>query len=125
MILALDGSVMNARMRAVAGMLAALSLGGCYEYTSAQYLHRTDTITMSAGNAKAINDATHVIDPWNRKVANPRIPDNGDRAARVIARYRTGSGANGTPNGQVGQSGQPATSPSTSSSGLTGTSPMQ
>jgi len=122
MVPALDGDVMITHVRAVAGMLAALGLGGCYEYTAAQYLHRSDAITMSAGNAKAINEATHVIDPWNRQVGNPRIPSNGDRAVHAVARYRAGSQSTSAPTGQSGQSGQPTASPPSSSSGLTGTS---
>jgi hypothetical protein len=54
----------------------SLVLGGCwsgfYDDSSAQYLHRTDTITLSAGNAKDVNAATHVIDPWPRYGSRPR-----------------------------------------------------
>jgi hypothetical protein len=52
------------------------------------YFHRSDTITMSAGNAQDTNAATHVIDPWPRYVGNRNIPANGERMARAIERYR-------------------------------------
>jgi len=40
-------------------------LGGCwsgiYENPAAQYVNRSDTITLGAGNSKDMNAATHVI----------------------------------------------------------------
>jgi hypothetical protein len=54
----------------------------------AQYVHRSDKITLSAGNASAVNTATHVIDPWPRYVGNRRIPGNGERMAGAVERYR-------------------------------------
>ena len=55
---------------------------------AAQYLQRTDKITLSAGNAKEVNTATHVIDPWPPYVGNRRIPGNGERMVGAIERYR-------------------------------------
>ena len=54
----------------------------------AQYAHRSDKITLSAGNASAVNTATHVIDPWPPYVGNRRIPGNGERMAGAVERYR-------------------------------------
>jgi hypothetical protein len=54
----------------------------------AQYLQRSNKITLSAGNAKEVNAATHVIDPWPRYVGNRRIPGNGERMAGAAERYR-------------------------------------
>jgi uncharacterized membrane protein YgcG len=89
---------------------AALALGGCwhdtYEYPSAQYLHRTDTITMSAGNAQEINGTTHVIDPWPKSAGNRHIPGNGDRMVNAMAKYRAKQSGSGEQAGQGGQSGQ-------------------
>jgi hypothetical protein len=53
-----------------------------------QYLQRSDKITLSAGNAKEVNAATHVIDPWPPYVGNRRIPGNGERMAGAVERYR-------------------------------------
>jgi hypothetical protein len=53
-----------------------------------QYLQRSNKITLSAGNAQAVNTATHVIDPWPRYVGNRRIPGNGERMVSAIERYR-------------------------------------
>jgi hypothetical protein len=47
-----------------------------------------DGVTASAGNAKAINSATHIIDPWPPYVANRRIPANGERMVGAMERYR-------------------------------------
>ena len=57
----------------------------------AMYFQRSDKITLWEGDAKAVNTATHVIDPWPRYVGNRRIPVNGDRLSRAVERYRQGS----------------------------------
>ena len=57
----------------------------------AMYIQRSDTITLGAGNARNVNAATHIIDPWPRYVGNRQIPANGDRMSRAIERYRQGS----------------------------------
>ena len=57
----------------------------------AMYFQRSDKITLGEGDAKAVNAATHVIDPWPRYVGNRRIPGNGDRLSRAVERYRQGS----------------------------------
>jgi hypothetical protein len=99
---------------------------GTYEYPPAQYVHRTDTITMSAGNAQEINEATQVIDPWKRGTADPRIPGHGERMGNAAERYRAKASATGNPTGQPGTpsgSGPSGTTPATSSSGPTGSAP--
>src|SRR5260221_9023409 len=66
---------------------------------AAQYLQRSNKITLSAGNAKEVNAATHVIDPWPPYVGNRRIPGNGARLAGdgtdknpgVVKRYESGN----------------------------------
>ena len=55
------------------------------------YFQRSDKITLGAGDAKDVNAATHVIDPWPRYVGNRRIPVNGDRLSRAVERYSQGS----------------------------------
>src|SRR5260370_41522968 len=57
----------------------------------AMYFQRSDKITLGAGDAKAVNAATHVIDPWPRYVGNRNIPVSGDRLSRAVSRYNTGS----------------------------------
>jgi hypothetical protein len=53
-----------------------------------QYFERKDGVTVGAGNAKSVNSATHMIDPWPRYVGNTRIPGNGQRMSGAIERYR-------------------------------------
>jgi hypothetical protein len=81
-------------IRMIGAIALAAACGACwpsiYEPTGTQYIHRSDTITLSAGNAKDINAATHVIDPWPRRVANRRIPANGERMAHAVDRYKSG-----------------------------------
>ena len=69
-----------------------------------EYLQRTDTITLGAGNAKEVNAAIHTIDPWPPRVGDPRIPANGERMVGAINRYQ-GRPAQGT----QGAQGAPAT----------------
>ena len=57
----------------------------------AMYFQRSDRITLGEGDDKAVNSATHVIDPWPPYVGNRRIPVNGDRLSRAVERYRQGS----------------------------------
>lgn len=55
---------------------------------AAPYLQRTDRIFAGAGDAKDVNAATHVIDPWPPGVGNRNIPANGERMVGAITRYR-------------------------------------
>ena len=56
-----------------------------------QYFQRKDTVTLQAGDAKAVNAATHVIDPWPRYVGNRNIPVSSDRLSPAVTRYNQGS----------------------------------
>jgi hypothetical protein len=81
---------MSTVMRTLAITALAAGAAGCWPYGNegAQYFHRTDTITTSAGNAKDVNAAVHVIDPWPRQVGNRRIRANGDRMVGAVQRYQ-------------------------------------
>jgi hypothetical protein len=113
--------------RTVAAVALAAACGGCwagvYDNPAAEYLHRSDTITLSAGNAKNVNAVTHIIDPWPRQVANRRIPGHGERIAHAMERYKSGQNGSSnqtgtqvigipvgsaTPSQNPGQSGTPA-----------------
>jgi hypothetical protein len=80
------------RTRYLIAALAVGTLGGCtglppFDDPFAQYVQRTDKITLSAGNAEAANTAIQVIDPWPRYVYNTRIPGDGQRMAEAVERY--------------------------------------
>jgi hypothetical protein len=53
-----------------------------------QYLQRKNGVTLGAGDAKEVNSATHIIDPWPRYVRNTRIPADGGRMSGAVERYR-------------------------------------
>jgi hypothetical protein len=77
-----------------AAFAASLTCSGAWAWDqdpAAQYFERKDTIVSGAGDARDVNAATHIIDPWPRYVGNRRIPANGDRMARAVKRYREGS----------------------------------
>ena len=102
------------------------------------YLQRFDGVQPGAGDAKEVNAATHVIDPWPPYVGNRHIPGNSERMANAVRRYRdvsklpcapppiapvqieikgfTGSGVSGVSGGSSG-GGDCSSSSSSSSSG--------
>jgi hypothetical protein len=84
-------------------MLAATTAGRAGEGFWEQYFLRSDSITAGAGNAKDVNAAIQVIDPWPRYSGNRRIPANGARMTGAIQRYRGNGTANGRPDSQYGQ----------------------
>ena len=71
---------------------ASLACSGAWAWDqdpAAQYFERKDTIVSGAGDARDVNAATHIIDPWPRYVGNRRIPGNGQRMTGAVERYRT------------------------------------
>lgn len=70
-----------------AGATAAADDTLHYDF-AAPYLQRNDKIHAGAGDAKDVNAATHIIDPWPRYVGNRNIPANGERMVGAITRYR-------------------------------------
>jgi hypothetical protein len=72
---------------------AVLSLGGCYGLYGNdemdRYFQRSDTITMSAGDAKQVNAVTHIINPWPRNVGDRRIAYDARRVGAAVTRYST------------------------------------
>jgi hypothetical protein len=74
-------------------MLAILPLGGCYGLYGHdevdRYFQRSDTIAMSAGDAKQVNAVTHTITPWPRNVGDRRIASDARRVGAAVTRYST------------------------------------
>lgn len=72
-------------------LLIALPLAGCYglyghdEFD--RYVQRSDTITMSAGDAKQVNAVAQTIHPWSPYVNNPRLAYDARRAGSAVTRY--------------------------------------
>ena len=79
---------------AVAVLLSGLASSAAWAWDQdpwAMYFQRSYNITLDGGDAKAVNAATHVIDPWPRYVGNRNIPVSGDRLSRAVTRYNQGS----------------------------------
>ncbi|MBR1145098.1 hypothetical protein [Bradyrhizobium sp. AUGA SZCCT0431] len=78
------------RIRLLA-IFAPLLLGGCYGLAGHdevdRYFQRSDTITMSAGDAKQVNAVAHTIHPWPRYVADRRIAYDARRVGAAVTRY--------------------------------------
>src|SRR4051794_2255064 len=74
-------------------LFAPLLLGGCYGLAGHdevdRYFQRSDTITMSAGDAKQVNAVTHTIHPWPRNVGDRRIAYDARRMGSAVLRYST------------------------------------
>jgi hypothetical protein len=72
-------------------MLSPLLLSGCYGLYGHdevdRYFQRSDTITMSAGDAKQVNAVTHTIHPWPRHVGDRRIAYDARRVGSAVTRY--------------------------------------
>jgi hypothetical protein len=72
-------------------LLAALPLAGCYGVYGHdemdRYFQRSDTITMSAGDAKQVNAVTHTIHPWPSYVGDRRIAYDARRVGKAVTRY--------------------------------------
>ena len=72
-------------------LFAPLLLGGCYGLAGHdevdRYFQRSDTITMSAGDAKQVNAVTHTINPWPRYVGDRRIAYDARRVGAAVTRY--------------------------------------
>src|SRR3954465_1369114 len=72
-------------------IVPALSLGGCYGLYGHdeidRYYQRSDTITLSAGNAKEVNAVTHTIHPWPRNVGDRRLAYDARRVGPAVTRY--------------------------------------
>ena len=74
-------------------ILSPLLLSGCYGIYGHdevdRYFQRSDTITMSAGDAKQVNAVTHTINPWPRNVGDRRIASDARRVGAAVTRYST------------------------------------
>jgi hypothetical protein len=74
-------------------LLAIVSLGACNGLAGddemERYFQRSDSITLSAGDAKQVNAVTHTIHPWPRGVGDRRIVYDARRVGSAVNRYST------------------------------------
>ena len=96
-------------------LLAVFTLGSCNGLAGHdemdRYFQRSDTLTLSAGDAKQANAVTHTINPWPSYVGDRRIVAEAAKTRGAIVRYRSGTqprdplpliGIEGTPMGAAG-----------------------
>jgi hypothetical protein len=72
-------------------------------------------VTLGAGNAKDVNAATHVVDPWPRNVKDRRISGNGERMVGAVQRYQRPQTGRTAGQGQ----GRPGATPADGGGGTT------
>src|SRR3954469_816497 len=76
-------------------LLAVFTLGSCNGLAGNdemdRYFQRSDTLTLSAGDAKQANAVTHTINPWPSYVGDRRIVSQAAKTGGAIARYRSGT----------------------------------
>ena len=76
-------------------LLAVFTLGSCNGLAGNdemdRYFQRSDSITLSAGDAKQANAVTHTINPWPSYVGDRRIVAQAAKTGGAIARYRSGT----------------------------------
>ena len=76
-------------------LLAVFTLGSCNGLAGNdemdRYFQRSDTLTLSAGDAKQANAVTHTINPWPSYVGDRRIVSEGAKTRGAIVRYRSGT----------------------------------
>src|SRR5262245_28594675 len=78
-------SRIESRSRVPAALVAlGTLLGGCSDI----YYDRRETISLSADDHIASNQAVMMVDPWPRYVANKNIAFNGERLQGAVERYR-------------------------------------
>ncbi|MFG1420709.1 hypothetical protein [Roseixanthobacter liquoris] len=76
----------TSRLLQIAFALGSMSLlAGC-----ADYLKRSDMISDAAGEAQSWNKVVQTTDPWPPYVMDTKIPGNGQRVSKVMARYTAG-----------------------------------
>jgi hypothetical protein len=76
-------------------LLALVTLGSCNGLAGDdemdRYFQRSDSITLSAGDAKQTNAVTHTIHPWPAGVYDRRIVSDARRVGAAVSRYSTTS----------------------------------
>ena len=116
-------------VRFIAGALLASACGGCWaeadRVPGAEYLYRTDKMTLTSGNSKDVNAISEIPDPWPRHVGDSRIPVNGDRMVRSVEAFKSGQPAGGTGPATTQVIGVPVGSATPSLSGSSGAAPGQ
>ena len=98
----------------VAAIMPSTAYAQAFDDPFNDYLQRSDTILLGAGNAKDANAAIHTITPWPPHAYRTQIPVDGRQSVNTVERmYRTpnpferqGAAARA---GAAGPAGEPGT----------------
>ena len=95
---------------AIAGFGAALALSGCSPGTPwddefAQYGQRIATVSPTAGNALAANEAIQTVNPWPRYAFERRHSTDAAVGVKAVHNYEGGTVASGGGGGAPAASG--------------------
>lgn len=79
--------------KCAAAVVLLLPIAGCMQTVEpadffGAYTQRTDKVSLSAGDAQAVNTRIQEIDPWPRHAWNTNIVTNGQKMANAVKRYR-------------------------------------
>ena len=76
-------------------LLAVFTLGSCNGLAGNdemdRYFQRSDSVTLSAGDATQANAVTHTINPWPSYVGDRRIVTQAAKTNGAMTRYRAGN----------------------------------
>jgi hypothetical protein len=84
-------------MTKLTGLTVLITLTGCgaglagdYPFLDelTQYVQRIDTLSVVSGDARDVNAAAQIINPWPLYARDRRIPANGQRMVGAINRYQ-------------------------------------
>jgi hypothetical protein len=87
----------DGQMMKIGGLIAlAVAVASCNAWAGegffddfiSPYLQRAEGVTLGAGDAKQVNAAAEIINPWPGHVRDRRIPANGQRMVGAIQRYQ-------------------------------------
>lgn len=83
------------KMTGLAALISLMAIGGAsagqdYPFLDelTRYAERIDTLSVASGDARNVNAATQIINPWPRYARDRRIPVNGQRMVGAINRYQ-------------------------------------
>jgi hypothetical protein len=83
------------KLTGLATLLTLMGVGGAHagqDYPFLDelsgYAQRIDTLSVASGDARNVNAATQIINPWPLYARDRRIPANGQRMVGAINRYQ-------------------------------------
>ncbi len=92
---------MNIKHDTIVAILRVVMFGGCWWWAQCdglwgndefqRYVYRSDRMTMTSGDAPAVNAMAHIATPWPRGVNDRRIVTDSTHMQRALDRYHRGA----------------------------------